>query len=130
MRQRHSYILKNPYYKIGFHYIGKTMEFDSLARLFHFQHTLAVEFLAYATERDRVNPSVSRAMKKHKDLRVFLVNMEQICESDFDALIDLTGKMFTCDALETIPIYNQLVSSLDDLENNLWRMYKKRKRKA
>ena len=41
--------------------------------------------------------------------------MEQIHESDFDALIDLTSEMFTSDALEVIPIYKSLVSSLDHL---------------
>ena len=63
-------------------------------------------------------------MKKHKDLRAFLTKTEQIHKSDFDALIDLTSEMFTCDALEVIPIYKSLVSSLDHLEKNLWRMYK------
>ena len=69
-------------------------------------------------------------MKKHKDLRGLLASMEQIHESDFDALIDLTSEMFTCDALEVIPIYKSLVSSLDHLEKNLWRMYKKGRGKA
>ena len=128
MKQRPSYILKNPFYKIGFHYIGKTMEFDSLTRVFHFRHTLAIEFLAYAMEHDRVKPSVSKAMKKHKNLRTFLAKLEPIQKSDFDELIVLTGAMFACDALDSIPIHNRLVSSLDDLEKNLWQMYKKRKK--
>ena len=126
MRQQPRYILKNPFYKIGFHYIGKTMEFDSLTRLFHFQHTLAIEFLAYAMKGEHIKPSVSRAMKKHKDLRSFLVGMEHIRKSDFNTLVVLTGEMFACDALEIIPVFKKVVSSLDALEKKLWRMFKRK----
>lgn len=127
MGQRPSYILKNPFSKIGFHYIGKTMKFESLTMLYHLRHTLAIEFLAYAMKGKKFTPSISRAMKKHKDLNRFLANAQVSIESDFDLLVSQTAEMFTCDALQEKPVRARLVSSLDELEKNLWNLYSQRK---
>lgn len=127
MKQRPRYILKNPFHKIGFHYIGKTMEFDSLTRLFHFRHTLAIEFLAYTTKGKKFTPSASKALKRHKDLNRFLAEAELVRKSDFNSLVCQTAEMFTCDALQKETIRGMLVSSLDKLEKNLWKIYLQKK---
>jgi hypothetical protein len=127
MRQRPTYILKNPFYKVGFYYIGKTMAFDSLTRLYHFRHTLAIEFLAYAMKGKKFTPSISVAMKRHKDLSRFLDNAKDLAKSDFNSLVLQTAEIFTCDALQSEPIREMLASSLDKLEKNLSKIYLQRK---
>lgn len=127
MKHQPSYILKNPFYKVGFYYIGKTMVFDSLTRLYHFRHTLAIEFLAYAMKGKKFTPSISMAMKRHKDLSRYLDDAKFLAKSDFHSLVLQTAEMFTCDALQPEPIREMLVSSLDKLEKNLSKIYLQRK---
>jgi len=126
MKRTPRYVLINPFFKIGFHYIGKTMIFDSLTRLYHFRHTLAIEFLAYAMKRNNFTESARNAMKRHKELNRFLDNAEVARKSDFDSLLSLTEEMFSCDALQAKPVRSRLVSSLDKLEKSLWKLHSQR----
>lgn len=72
---------------MGFHYIGKTMKFESLTMLYHFQPTLAMEFPACKMKGSNFTESARKAMKRHKDLKVLLDNAKVARKSDFNSLV-------------------------------------------